>query len=110
MRRSTALRIGVPELFFSELAATDLRGIRSYIAENDPNAAVRFVGDLVTLCHKLAELPRLGSERPDISPGVRSIPHRGGNYMIYYRLGDRGVEILRVLHVARNAASIFGKS
>ena len=38
--------------------------------------------------------------RSDIVPGVRSFPV--GNYLIFYRETGQGIEIIRVLHGARN--------
>ncbi len=38
----------------------------------------------------------MGRERPEIKPGYRSIAE--GKHVIFYRVGDSGIEILRILH------------
>ena len=46
--------------------------------------------------------------RDDLSPGLRSIPH--GNYLIFYRLMNNGIEIVRVLHGSRDLPSQFDEN
>jgi toxin ParE1/3/4 len=48
----------------------------------------------------LGQYPKIGPDRSNIVPGVRSFPV--GNYLIFYREISQGVEIIRVLHGARN--------
>jgi toxin ParE1/3/4 len=45
------------------------------------------------------------SARPDIAPKLRSSPV--GSYLILYRQVAAGVEVVRVLHGARNLRAIF---
>ncbi len=45
----------------------------------------------------LADNPRLGSERPDIHPGVRGMRHR--QHLIVYREANDAIEILAIPHV-----------
>jgi toxin ParE1/3/4 len=49
--------------------------------------------------------PGIGRERIDIAPLVRSFPV--SNYLIFYRLLNEGIEILRVIHGARNIPNLF---
>ena len=95
----------MPELRFSSLALTDLRDIRRYIAENDSVVAKRFVGELVARCENLAAMPYTGRERPELGDGLRSIPF--GHYLILYRIADDNVEVLRVIHGARDTGRLF---
>ena len=95
----------MPELHLSDPALADLRNIRRYIAKDDPVAAKRFIGELVALCEKLAEMPRMGRERPDIAEGVRAFPMN--RYLVVYRITDNGVEILHVVHSARDIGLLF---
>lgn len=46
----------------------------------------------------LATNPLLGIERRDISHGLRSLPV--GRHLIFYRVIDEGVVIVRILHDA----------
>jgi toxin ParE1/3/4 len=53
----------------------------------------------------LANNPLLGPERPDVAPGLRFLV--AGSYLILYRTLDTGVEIVRVLHGARDVNGLF---
>ena len=57
---------------------------------------------------KLFSTPiKLGAARPDIATEVRYLTV--GNYLILYRELSNSVEIVRVLHGARNLEAIFHK-
>lgn len=88
-------------------ARQDLRDIGDYIAQDDRQAARRFVRTLRERCAFLAENPRVGRERPDLGEGLRSFPV--GNYVIFYRLLDGVVEIVNVIHGSRDIESLFGR-
>ncbi|MFC3324075.1 type II toxin-antitoxin system RelE/ParE family toxin [Mesorhizobium cantuariense] len=81
-------------------AAVDLEGIGDYIAERNPNAAVRFVDALERRWTLLTLHPFSGAPRDDIAPGVRHVVV--GDYLTLYRVGDDAIEIIRVLHGKRN--------
>ena len=40
--------------------------------------------------------PHIGRERPEIKSGYRSLAE--GKHVIFYRVGDGGIDILRILH------------
>jgi toxin ParE1/3/4 len=44
----------------------------------------------------LTRFPLVGIERSDLSPGMRSLPV--ASHVVFYRLTDDGVAIVRVLH------------
>ncbi|WP_299876297.1 type II toxin-antitoxin system RelE/ParE family toxin [uncultured Sulfitobacter sp.] len=52
--------------------------------------------------HWLAENPNLGQARPEIGPDIRGFV--AGTHVIYYRGSRNAVEIVGVLHAARDAA------
>jgi toxin ParE1/3/4 len=54
---------------------------------------------------KLANLPDLGRLRRDLAPHLRS--HPIGRYVIFYRSTNHGIEIVRVLHGARDLPPLF---
>ena len=60
---------------------------------------------------KLAEMPGMGRFRDFDNPefrDVRSWPIKGfENYLIFYRSTPRGIEVIRVLHGARDIDAIF---
>lgn len=80
-------------------AEEDLIEIWTYIAQDNPRAADRLLDTLDEKSRQLADNPRLGAERPDIAPAVRS--WRVGSYLILYREHDGGVEVVRYAHGAR---------
>jgi plasmid stabilization system protein ParE len=64
-------------------------------------------------CRRAGEDPQLGRNRPDLGPGVRSKLVLEYPYLIYFRLTPPGgrarVEILRVLHQARDVEGAFSR-
>ena len=86
-------------------AERDLLSIWRYIAEDNPTAATRLLLSIDEKCTLLADNPQLGPARPDIAPDLRYFT--AGHYLILYREVPDGVEIVRVLHGARNLTAIF---
>jgi toxin ParE1/3/4 len=81
-------------------AERDLSEIWEYIAEDSETAADKTLRAIHAQCHVLGQYPKIGRDRSDIVPGVRSFPV--GKCLIFYRETGQGVEIIRVLHGARN--------
>ena len=80
----------------SEPAQADLTDMCTYIALDNPDAAERFVDDLVRQMYQLAELGLSGSPRDWIRPGLRAFPYRPR--CIYFRSYDDRIVIIRILH------------
>lgn len=76
------------------------------IAEDDPGAADRWVDSIVGATDRLAEFPNSGAPRPDIGSGVRSIVM--DRYLVLYRVGPDSVDIVRVVHGARELTGLVG--
>lgn len=91
---------------FAPLARTDLWDIRAYIAAGNPEAARQTIGKIKHACLSLATQPFLGRVRNELLPDLRSFPV--GSYVIFYDVVADGVEIVRVLHGARDLPGIFG--
>jgi toxin ParE1/3/4 len=89
----------------TEQARQDLDEIWLYIAEDDPAAADHFLDTLYEKFVLLAEQPLLGRLRPELAPNLRSLSV--GNYVIFYRPIDNGIEVARVLHGARAIDPLF---
>lgn len=87
------------------LAEGDLLDIWLYIAQDNITAADRMVERLEQRCETLGVSPMLGSKRDDLLAGMRCLIE--GNYAIFYRIQQDTVEILRVLHGARDFPTIF---
>ena len=86
-------------------AKEDLLEIWAYIAADNPAAADNLLRRIDKKSRTLADYPYMGRERSDIDPGLYSFPV--GNYLIFYEHTDNGIEIVRVLHGARDVYSQF---
>ena len=89
-------------------AEFDLRYNYRFIADDNPAAADRWFAKIRKLLEMLARQPFIGELRDELQPSLRSFPC--GNDMIYYRprSGEPPVEIVRILHGARDVDSILG--
>ena len=86
-------------------ALRDTATIFGYIAEHDRDAAAKIIARIYTAPQRLIEFPRSGPERSDIADGLRVI--KVGKYLLLYRINAKGVDIVRVLHSARDLAAAF---
>lgn len=87
-------------------AADDVVEIFATIAADDPRAAERFEASVRRECDLLAAFPHLGRARgfraPDLR-GLRSRPISGfGSWLLFYRVESNAIEVVRVLHGARD--------
>jgi toxin ParE1/3/4 len=89
----------------SDTARADLDEIWLFIAQDNPEAADRFIRLIVSRFPTLASMPYLGRQRAELSPGLRSFPVQ--RYIIFYHPREDGVEIVRVLHGARDFPPLF---
>ncbi len=93
---------------FTPQAVDDLFEVWSYIARDDPKAADRVEGAIYLACEFLAGSPLVGAVRQDLTPlQVRFwlVPPYP-NYFIVYDPESKPLRIIRILHRARNIASI----
>jgi plasmid stabilization system protein ParE len=87
-------------------AREDLVEIFEYISKDNPGAALRVRKEFRSTMQKLAQMPEIGHVRPDLA----SEPFRFWSvysYLIIYRSEARPIQILRVLHGARDVRSIL---
>jgi plasmid stabilization system protein ParE len=90
----------------TEAAERDLEGIGDWIAQGNPNRAVTFVLELRRRCLALADAPRAYPLLPHHErTGVRRRVYN--NYLIFYRIVDESIEVLRVIHGARDYEPIL---
>jgi toxin ParE1/3/4 len=90
---------------FSPAAEADLDDIWLNIALENPAAADRLIDAVRERAGQLSEFPELGRSRPDIAEAARSL--NVGNYLILYRIVTRTVEVVRVVHGARDLTKLF---
>lgn len=92
-------------LVLTKSARVDLQEIDSWIAAYNIEAADALQARLKQIFALLARHPEAGRRRADLSPELRSFPV--GNYVLYYKLLDRRVNVLRILHGKRDAHRIL---
>jgi toxin ParE1/3/4 len=90
---------------FSRNAEDDLEEIADWIARDNPDRARSFVLELIKACRAIGRRPRsypLVDRSRD--PSLRRLVY--GNYLVFYDVGPVAVEILHVLHGARDYESL----
>lgn len=85
-------------------AAADLDQVWYYIAKESGNTdlADRIVDAITERFYLLSTHPRVGRERPDLRPGLRSFPV--GDYVIIYRITD--TDDVLIMHVPHSRQDI----
>ena len=89
----------------SRLAERDLDEMADYIADRNPSAAIQELEKLLKRLALLATQPLMGQLREDL-PG-RPRAFCSGSYLILYRPTSDGIEVARVVHAARDVASLL---
>jgi toxin ParE1/3/4 len=89
---------------YSSRADADLLDIWEFIASDNPQAADRLLLKIDEQCQLLATNSRMGVSRSEIAPEARSWSI--GRYLILYRLVPDGIEVVRVIHGARDLGAL----
>lgn len=84
---------------WTALARADLLAIFDYVVALNPRAAGRLLDEIEGDVRGLVAFPRVG--RPGRRPNTRELVISGTPYIVAYRLKGREIQILRVLHGAR---------
>ncbi|MCC6124020.1 MAG: type II toxin-antitoxin system RelE/ParE family toxin [Pirellulales bacterium] len=78
-----------------------------YIACDNITAADRLIDSIAERCRLFSANSEMGQKRPDLDVAIRCFSV--GNYVIYFRPITDGIEVVRVLHGARDSKNIFSK-
>ena len=89
-------------IWFSPVAVADVEEIGYYVACENYAAALDLADRLFDAFSSLAENPKMGRPRPEFH-NARSLAVRP--YVVLYREVKDGIEIIRVLHGARDIDS-----
>jgi toxin ParE1/3/4 len=93
-------------IVWSSDAEEDLLGIWSYLRREATEAVADTKVRAIRRAYQwLRTLPFSGRDRGDLVPGIRSI--LPNPYVIFYRVRNATVEIVRVLHGRRNIEAVF---
>jgi toxin ParE1/3/4 len=92
----------MPRVVRTPLARRDLKEIGGFLARESQNrvVALRFLDVIAEKCELYATRPELGERCDEFAPRVRRFPV--GNYVVFYKPLDSGIQVLRVLHASRD--------
>ena len=100
------------QVFRRPRARADVLDIFEYIATENPGAAYRFIAAVRETEEMLLAMPHMAAAS---SFGLQRFPdmrHRSvkgfENYLIFYQPIEAGVDVVRVLHGARDLERLFG--
>ncbi|MBP0021805.1 MAG: type II toxin-antitoxin system RelE/ParE family toxin [Cyanobacteria bacterium SBLK] len=86
-------------------ASQDLEEISDYFLEKSLDAGDRFVEEFNKKCGYIARFPHLGKSYSQLLSGLRGISLM--NYIIFYRILEDRIEILRVVSGYRHLPDVF---
>ncbi len=86
-------------------ANIDLIEIADYLYSRNVSAADRILDAINERIENLRKLPLSGPLRDDLSPGLRYFVEK--DYLVFYRVEDEEVHIIRVLHGKRDLDAEF---
>ena len=90
-------------------AKADLLAIRSFIEAHKPERAVSFTEELLDRCEALADNPRAYTLVARYERfGIHRCVH--GNYLIFYRLQQKVIEVIHILQGARDMEALLFRS
>jgi toxin ParE1/3/4 len=92
----------------SRTASRDLAEIVDYFADINIEAGERFVQEFEKKCKNLVNFPNMGRSYEDIAPLLRGIPVDG--HMIFYKMIDDEITIVRVVNGKRDLKSLFSET
>ena len=91
---------------FAARADQDVDEISDYLAQYSQPAAGLFLDELYRLADRHAGSPLIGRARDELETGLRSFVVRR-KYVVLFRPADDTIEIVRVIHGARNIEAVF---
>jgi toxin ParE1/3/4 len=94
------------DIRLSNQANVDMTVIWYSIAQDNPTAADRLIETITKAIGSLASMPGIGRARPELRAAVHS--YVVSPYVIFYRATSLHLEVLRVLHGARDIPAVVG--
>ncbi len=89
----------------SEQAEQDLDEILEYLDGQSAQAADRFARKLKETCQLHVVFPQIGASAEEFAPNLRYFTV--WNYAIFYRPVGEDIEIIRIIHGARDLPTFF---
>ena len=95
-------------LLWSDTALRDLTAARDYIARDSATYALAFVERVIAAAERLLDFPRSGRPVPEADDSaIREVPCQ--SFRVMYRVRDDAVQILAVVHGARDVSGMTTK-
>lgn len=97
------------EFQFTPQATDDLLDIWAFVARDNPEAADRVERAIFQACDLVASSPLAGQIRTDLThlPVRFWVVHPYSNYLIVYDPETKPLQVIRIIHGARNLPSIL---
>ena len=96
------------QYIISTEAIRDMEQILDYLANTNINAGEKFLEEFSKKCRYLTQFPLMGRSYREIRPYLRGLPMK--NYIIFYRLTEQGLEIMRVVKGERDLDALFSEN
>jgi toxin ParE1/3/4 len=100
-----------PKVLVRESARRDLAGHAVFLTRTSDLVSARFLDAARRSFVRLASMPAMGAAYDALSPSLRGMRRfrveNFEDYLIFYRPVDRGIEVVRVIHGARDIEAIF---
>lgn len=90
----------MPRILRTRESRLDYDEIWTYIAVRDLAAADRLVQHFDATLNVIATAPNMGRKVEEFAANLRSFPI--GSYLIFYRPVEDGIQLIRVIHGARD--------
>jgi len=95
----------MPQYTISPQVISDLEEIIDYFKEINVEAGDRLLNEFSKKCRYLTQFPLIGRSYSQIRSYLRGIPMQ--NYIIFYRVINHDLEIMRVIRGNRNLEAMF---
>jgi toxin ParE1/3/4 len=92
---------------FSPKARRELNDLLETIGQHNPVAAAKWAAKIEERCRLLAQFPHSGTACPDLLPNLRC--SSVGSYVIYFRPTKDGIQVVHIVHGARDITQLFRK-
>ena len=98
----------MPRIIRTPVSRTDVVEIVLRIRRVNAKAARKLLHAIDDTIVLLSQFPGIGPKRPELGAAIRSFPvAKYTDYLIFYRLIDDGIEVIRVTHGAQNLPRLF---
>ena len=94
----------------TQAADDDIRNAAHYISQDSPLSAARFATEILECFQRIAEFPQSGREIDALATPLRRVrvSSRFRRWLVFYRrLDAETLEVVRVLHGARDVTALL---